>query len=63
MRRFLDKDVTILTYTKDNNKRKITLKQLRSQEDAQLDMFDWGGCGCFSTFDDDEIKKEDADDD
>jgi len=57
MRKFLEKDVTILTYTKDNQKRKITLKQLRVQEDAQVDVFDWGGCGCFSTFDNaDEVK-------
>ena len=57
MRQFLERDVTILTYTKDNQKRKITLKQLRVQEDLQTDMFDWGGCGCFSTFDDDEMEE------
>jgi len=54
MRKFLNKDVSILTYQKDNKKHKLTLKQLRQREDSQIDFFEWGGCGCFSTFDDDE---------
>lgn len=63
MRKFLDKDVTILRYQEDNKRKKITLKQLREWDDKQCQLFDdWGGCGCFSTFDDDEIKKDDDDD-
>jgi hypothetical protein len=56
MRKFLDKDVTILRYQEGNQRKKITLKQLRERTDKQCEMFDeWGGCGCFSTFDDDEM--------
>jgi len=56
MRKFLDKDVTILRYQEGNERKNITLKQLRERSDKQCEMFDeWGGCGCFSTFDDDEM--------
>jgi len=57
IRKFLDKDVTILRYTENKERKKITLKQLRERSDKQCEMFDdWGGCGCFSTFDDDEME-------
>ena len=54
MRQFLGKDVTILRYQENNERKNITLKQLRNRDESQIDLFEWGGCGCFSTFDDDE---------
>ena len=60
MRQFLDKDVSILRYQEDNERKNITLKQLRERTDKQCEMFtEDGGCGCFSTFDDDEMDGQD----
>jgi 3'-phosphoadenosine 5'-phosphosulfate sulfotransferase (PAPS reductase)/FAD synthetase len=50
MREFLDKDVSILTRTRNGVKENLTLKQLREELETapeQIDMFDIGGCGCF----------------
>lgn len=44
MRFELDKDVSILT----QRGKPLTLKALRELEESQLDLFDWGGCGCFA---------------
>ena len=59
IRKYLDKDVTILRHQEDNQRKNITLKQLRERSDKQCELFDdWGGGGCFSTFDDDESVDE-----
>jgi len=41
---------TILQKTKDGEQRNYSLKELREdiESGAQIDMFDWGGCACFS---------------
>lgn len=56
MRDFLDKDVSMLRRTKKGERTNLTLKKLReeveSDQKEQIDMFDIGGCGCFSLDDD-----------
>jgi len=56
MRQFLDRDVSILKDRRGGTTKTLTLKQLRKRDDDQCDLFEWGGCGCFSTFEDDEMK-------
>ena len=56
MRQFLDRNVSILRDRTGGTSRPMTLKELREREDGQLDLFDWGGCGCFATFDDEELR-------
>ncbi len=50
MQRYLDKDVTILKRTRNGVQENLSLEQLRieyEQQPEQLDLFDFGGCGCF----------------
>lgn len=49
LRRHLGKDVSHLSHTIDGVKTPYTLQQLREEveSDDQIDLFDWGGCGCF----------------
>jgi len=50
MREYLDRPVTILRETRHGEKVGITLRELRERAEAapeQIDLFDWGGCGCF----------------
>ena len=51
MRDKLGKDITILRKQRNSIKQPYTLKELRedieSDNSNQLDLFDWGGCGCF----------------
>ena len=47
MRQYLEKDQSILTEVKGGEKRTLTLRELRMRADSQVDLFDWGGCGCF----------------
>jgi len=49
IRQHLGKDVTILRHQVENERHNITLAELRQQPSDQCDLFDWGGCGCFST--------------
>ena len=51
MRDYLDKDVSILKETKNGVSRPLTLISLQQRIDEtpeQIDMFDIGGCGCFT---------------
>ena len=51
MRDYLDKDVSILKETKNGMSRPLTLLSLQQRIDQtpeQIDMFDIGGCGCFT---------------
>lgn len=51
MRTHLDADVSILKDRRGGDTKPLTLRALRERIDAgkgrQVDMFDWGGCGCF----------------
>lgn len=49
IRKYLGKDVSILTETYNKIKKPITLKDLRERSESgeQFDMFEIGGCGCF----------------
>lgn len=58
MRQYLGKDVSILRYTRNGVTRPLTLRELRENTPVQLDLFDWGGCGCFLDYDDDEAPAE-----
>ena len=49
MRDYLDADQAILTEQTNGEKRPLTLEVLRQRSEAQIDMLDWGGCGCFSS--------------
>ncbi|MEK4049854.1 phosphoadenosine phosphosulfate reductase domain-containing protein [Bacillus sp. FSL K6-2839] len=55
MRKFLNKDVSILRRTRNGKRFNLTLKQLReeleSNQRENVDMNDIGGCGCFVNFD------------
>ena len=48
MRQYLNKDVSILKDRRGGTTKPLTLKQLRLREPQECDMFEWGGCGCFS---------------
>lgn len=50
-RNFLGKDVSILRNQVDGKVKPLTLKAFREQIESrpeQLDLFDWGSCGCFT---------------
>lgn len=51
MRKFLNKDVSILRRTRNGERFNLTLKQLREEIETDqtdsIDMNDIGGCGCF----------------
>lgn len=49
MRKYLGKDVAMMSKTKNKVKTPYTLKQLRQdvENHCQIDLFDIGGCGCF----------------
>jgi hypothetical protein len=50
LRRYLDSDVAILRDRTKGETRPLTLFELRAraeQDDQTLDLFEWGGCGCF----------------
>ncbi len=52
MRDYLGKDVAILRDRRGGTTKPLTLRMLRERvlaDDGQLDMFDWGGCGCFAS--------------
>jgi hypothetical protein len=40
-------DVSILREQRDGLRRRLTLAELRQRSDAQIDLLDIGGCGCF----------------
>lgn len=50
MRQELDKDISILRDRRGGESKPFPLSQLRQEieNNGQLDLFDWGGCGCFS---------------
>jgi hypothetical protein len=52
---FLDADVAILRDRSGGGSRPITLKDFRlkveSEDTGQLDLFEWGGCGCMTEYD------------
>ena len=55
LRDFLGKDVAILVDRSGGGARPMTLREFRERleaNDKQLDLFEWGGCGCFSGDDD-----------
>ncbi len=47
IRDYLGKDVTILKETRNGERRNLTLRELRERNQADVDMLDIGGCGCF----------------
>lgn len=50
-RTFIGRDVSILKETVDGELRRLTLSELRRRvedNDNNVDLFEWGGCGCFS---------------
>ena len=54
LREFLDADVAILRDRSGGGSRPITLKDFRlrieSENTGQLDLFEWGGCGCMTEY-------------
>ena len=50
-RQFIGKDVSILRDRIGGHTKPLTMRQLRERIEAQpqmIDLFDWGGCGCFT---------------
>ena len=50
LRKHLDKDISILRDRRGGTNKRLTLRQFRERvekDSHQLDLFDWGGCGCF----------------
>lgn len=57
LQEYLGKPVTVLTEVRKGEKVPLTLRSFREREESQQslfgdDEFDWGGCGCFSQFED-----------
>lgn len=54
MQEYLDRDVTILTRIVKGERQNLSLEQLRKEFQSnnfkQLDLFDFGGCGCFVNY-------------
>jgi len=48
MRKFLNKDVSILKDRRGGTTKPLTLKQLRLRDSEDYDLLEWGGCGCFT---------------
>ena len=48
MQGVLGKEVTILNEVVNGEKRNLSLKVLRERDLSECNLFDWGGCGCFS---------------
>lgn len=48
IRDYLDRDVSILKDTRGGTTKTLTLMDLQTREEAQIDMFDLAGCGCFT---------------
>lgn len=63
IRKFLEKDVSILTDRRGGVRRPLTLKEFRERLEASkgkdCDLLDWGGCNCFANLEEDE-ENEDA---
>jgi len=55
MRQLLAKDVAILRDRTGGTLRPLTLREFRQRETKDLDLFEWGGCGCFGDFSDEEL--------
>tara|TARA_R100000458_G_C8199523_1_gene190494 strand:- start:14 stop:811 length:798 start_codon:yes stop_codon:yes gene_type:complete len=55
MRQLLDKDVSILKDRRGGTTKPLTLKEFRNRETKDCDLFEWGGCGCFGDFEDEEL--------
>lgn len=59
LRDYLGKSVTVLTEVRKGEKIPLTLHSFRERQESQESLFgddelDWGGCGCFSQFEDGE---------
>lgn len=55
LQQYLGKPVTVITEVRKGEKVPLTLRSFREREESQQslfgdDEFDWGGCGCFSQF-------------
>jgi hypothetical protein len=50
LRDYLGKDVSILSEIVAGEKRRLPLSVLRDRQESQVDLFDIGGCGCFTEY-------------
>jgi hypothetical protein len=50
LRDYLGKDVSILSEIVAGEKRRLPLSVLRNRQESQVDLFDIGGCGCFTEY-------------
>jgi len=53
LREYLGKDVSILSEVVAGEKRRLPLSVLRERQESQVDLFDIGGCGCFTDYEED----------
>ena len=47
IREFLQKDVSVLRDRSGGTSKPLTLKDFRHRNIKDIDLFEWGGCGCF----------------
>ena len=56
LRQHLGAKVSIMRDRRGGTSVPLTMRQFRErvESDGQLDLFDWGGCGCMSEYEDDQ---------
>ena len=55
LRQVLDKDVSILRDRSGGKVKPLTLKEFRGRSMKDIDLFEWGGCGCFGDVPEEEL--------
>jgi len=56
MRALLNKDVSILKDRRGGTTKPLTLREFRGRHQSEIDLFEWGGCGCFGDMPDEELE-------
>ena len=57
MRELLGKDVSILKDRRGGTTKPLTLREFRGRNTSEIDLFEWGGCGCFGDVSDEEMEE------
>jgi len=57
IRNLLDKDVAIMRDRRGGTATPLTMKEFRSRNTSELDLFEWGGCGCFTDIPEEELEE------
>ena len=57
MRQLLNKDVSILKDRRGGTVKPLTLREFRQRSIKDMELYEWGGCGCFGDYEDEELKE------